>query len=314
MIRKFIIAILFFFIPICIFSQTDISMATSWYNRGNYNPASIARTDYMYLFSNVRKQWMGVDGAPTVVNMQASTFYSSLKSAFGISIVNDKIGITYAFNPMLTYAYRISNDPNWTLSFGLSLGIFNRTIDVSQYSAVTESDPTLYQNTDPITAPDANIGVEFQNTHFILGASSTHLFSINKSENIYLNANHRYIYVIYKNTSSELMNYYLGAQMANHYNIYVWEGNATIRFKTITGLLTGNRELFDIGFSYKSTKQLTGLFGINITNNFRVGYAYNQTFQTGYSANGTHEIMLEYRIPLKSAECEACRDQELWYR
>ena len=33
------------------FAQADISMATHWYNRANYNPASIARTEYIYLFS-----------------------------------------------------------------------------------------------------------------------------------------------------------------------------------------------------------------------------------------------------------------------
>lgn len=312
--KKLLSVIILFFIPLWIFSQSDISMATHWYNRANYNPASIARTDYAYLFSNVRKQWLGVEGSPAVFNVQASTYNNSLKSAFGISVVSDVIGITNAFNPMLTYAYRISNDPSWSLSFGLSLGIFNRTIDVSRYSPITVDDQTLYENADPLTAPDANVGVEFQNRYFIFGASSTHLFSINKNENIFLNSNHRYAYAIYKNTNLELVNYYLGVQMVNRYNIYVMEGNAIVRFKFPTGLQNGSRELFDIGFTYRSSKQMTALFGVNVTTNFRVGYAYDQTFHTGYNVNGTHEIMLEYRIPLKSAECEACRDQELWYR
>lgn len=289
-------------------------MATHWYNRGNYNPASIARTDYAYLFSNARKQWLGVDGSPTVFNVQASTYNNSLKSAFGISVVNDIIGVSNTFNPMFSYAYRISNDPNWSLSFGLSLGIFNRTIDISKYTPIIDNDPTLYQNVEPTTAPDANVGVEFQNSHFIFGASSAHLFSINKTENIFLNANHRYVYAIYKNTNLDAMNYYLGVQMVNRYNFYVMEGNAIVRFKFPTGLQNGSRELFDIGLTYRSSKQMTALFGVNVTNNFRLGYAYDQTFRTGYNVNGTHEIMLEYRIPLKSAECEACRDQELWYR
>ena len=51
-------------------AQSDISMATHWYNRANYNPASIARTDYIYLFTNVRQQWFGVEGAPQVFNIQ----------------------------------------------------------------------------------------------------------------------------------------------------------------------------------------------------------------------------------------------------
>ncbi|VBB47098.1 putative membrane protein [uncultured Paludibacter sp.] len=301
-------------IPAVAFSQSDISMATQWYNRGNYNPASIARTDYAYLFANTRKQWLGVEGSPTIFNVQASMYNNSLKSAFGVSIVNDVIGITNSFNPMFSYAYRISNDPSWALSFGLSLGIFNRTIDISRYSPVDDNDQTLYQDVDPETTPDANFGVEFQNKHFIFGASTTHLFSMNKPDSLFLNANHRYVYGIYKNTNSELFNYYLGLQMVNHYNIYLLESNAVVRFKVPTGLQNGSRELFDIGLKYRSSKQMTALFGINITNSFRIGYAFDQTLRSGYNQNGTHEIMLEYRIPLKSAECEACRDQELWYR
>lgn len=312
--QRLLTTVALYFISLCVFSQADISMATHWYNRGNYNPASIARTNYAYLFSNVRKQWLGVDGSPTVFNVQASTYNNSLKSAFGISVVNDIIGVTNAFNPMFTYAYRISNDPSWSLSFGLSAGIFNRTNDISRYSPIIANDPTLYRDVEPTTAPDANVGVEFQNRHFIFGASTTHLFSVNKTENIFLNTNHRYVYAIYKNTNLDAMNYYLGVQMVNRYNFYVMEGNAIVRFKFPTGLQNRSRELFDIGLTYRSSKQMTALFGVNVSNNFRVGYAYDQTFRTGYNVNGTHEIMLEYRIPLKSAECEACRDQELWYR
>lgn len=312
--KKLIIYFIFTYTPICLFPQADISMATHWYNRANYNPASIARTDYMYLFSNIRKQWTGVEGAPKVYNFQGSMYNNPLKSAFGISVVSDNIGITNAFNPTFSYAYHLSNNPNWSLSFGLSMGIFYRNIDASKYLPVDDNDQTLYQDIESSTEPDANIGMEFQNTHFIFGISTTHIFSINKTENIYLNANHRYVYTIYKNTNLDVFNYYVGMQYVNHHNISVLEGNATIRFKSPTGLQKGGRELFDVGLTYRNSKQMTLLFGINLSGNFRTGYAYDQIFRTGYNQNGTHELMLEYRIPLKSAKCETCRDQELWYR
>ena len=93
-----------------LFAQADISMATHWYNRANYNPASIARTEYLYLFSNIRQQWLGVDGAPKVFNVQASEYIHNMRSAFGLSLVGEKIGVTQATNPMVTYAYRLSNN------------------------------------------------------------------------------------------------------------------------------------------------------------------------------------------------------------
>ncbi|HEY5591591.1 MAG TPA: PorP/SprF family type IX secretion system membrane protein [Paludibacter sp.] len=296
------------------FAQADISMATHWYNRANYNPASISKTEYIYLFSNARSQWNGVAGAPTVFNVQASEYIHSLRSAFGISLVSDQTGVTQAINPMLTYAYRIANDPDWSLSMGLSAGVFSRFIDGSLFEAENVNDLSLYSEMEKVIRPDANVGVEFQNSHFIFGLSSTHLFSIAKPDNLFLNSNHRYCYAIYKNTDSEIINYNMGLQVVNRSNLTVLEGNASLRFKHATGLTTGPREIFDIGLTYRSSRQITLLFGLNISPNLRVGYAYDQSFTTGYTQNASHEIMLEYRIPSKSSStCIQCRNQDYWY-
>jgi len=282
-------------------AQADISMATDWYNRANYNPASICRSDYIYLFTNVRRQWLGVSGSPTTINVQASEYIHSMSSAFGISMVSDCIGVTKSINPMLTYAYRIGNNQDWSISMGLSAGIFSRSIDASLLEAENISDSYLYSDIDRIIKPDANFGVEFQSTHFIVGLSSTHLFSYVKDTSLFLNTSHRYGYFIYKNTELELCNYNFGMQVINRNNLTVLEGNASIRFKHPTGLTTGASEIFDLGITYKSSHQLTCLFGVNISPNFRIGYAYDQSFLTGYSQNSSHEIMLEYRIPSKAS-------------
>ncbi len=295
-------------------AQTDISMATHWYNRSNYNPASITKTEYIYLFTNARRQWYGVNGTPAVFNVQASGYIHSLRSAFGISLVSDQIGVTKSLNPMLSYAYRIGNDMDESFSMGISAGIFSRSIDGSRFEAENISDPMLYYDIERIIRPDANIGFEYQNRHLIVGFSSTHLFSFANDASFFLNTNHRYGYVIYKNTDSELLNYNMGLQIVNRYNIMVLEGNASIRFKHPTGLSTGPREMFDIGITYRSSQQLTFLFGLNISSNLRIGYAYDRSFLSGYIQNSTHEIMIEYRIPSKkSSVCIHCRNNDYWY-
>jgi len=146
----------------------------------------------------------------------------------------------------------------------------------------------------------------------VLGFSSTHLFAIGKADNLLLNTNHLYGYAIYKNTNSELFNYNLGMQVVNRYNLTVYEGNAAVRFKHPTGLTTGPREISDVGLTYRSTNQMAFLMGLNLTNNFRVGYVYNQSLSVGYSANTTHEFMLEYRIPSKAASACHCHNLDYW--
>jgi len=301
-------------------AQADISMATHWNNRATYNPAFITRTDYLYLYSNVRRQWIGIKGAPENLNFQASQYFQSMRSALGLSFVSDKIGVTKSFNPMFTYAFRIAKKEGWQLSMGLSAGIFTRTIDGSQFEPEYTDDPNLFYYLRKYTNPDVNAGIEFQNLHFIYGFSSTHLFSMGKTDSLFLNSNHRYAYAIYKNEGLRLFSYSLGIQIINKYNSTIVEGNASLRIKhqprLMEGtLLRGAQELLDFGITCRSSRQMTFLFGMMITNYIRVGYAYDQSLFSRYSMNQTHEIMLEYRIPARSSSpVVRCGNKEYWYR
>jgi type IX secretion system PorP/SprF family membrane protein len=312
--KLFILSLIIVITGMNLEAQNDISMATHWYNRANYNPASIARTDYMYLFFNARQQWLGVQGAPKILNLQASEYFRNIHSAFGLSLVSDVIGVSQAYNPMVSYAYLIQGDRNWSLSMGLSGGMFIRTINGSLFEAETITDPSIHYSTDKLNQPDANVGFEFQTTHFVVCLSSTHLFSFSRSDSLYLNSNHRYLSAIYRNTNAELFNYNVGLQLVNRQRMNVLEGNVNIRIKHPSGLMSGPQELLDLGITYRTSRQVTLLFGINISPNFRVGYAYNQSFITGYYLNSTHEIMVEYRIPNKMASARStCGFKGNWY-
>ena len=299
------------------FGQADISMTTHWNNRASYNPASISRTEYLYLFGNARHQWTGIDGAPSVINLQASQYFTDLHSAFGVSLISDKIGLTTVLNPTVSYAFRISPNidlDSWSLSLGVAAGLFARTINGSLYDPTDDIDPSISYTDKTSYSPDANIGVEFQSRYLIFGFSSTHLFSINKDYSLFQNTSHRYVYAIYKNTNSEYFNFSLGMQIVNRNNLTVMEGNTMIRLKHPTGLHEGPTELFDVGLSYRSTHQLSLLLGVNLSSDFRVGYSYDYDFKLNSNQSGTHEIMLEYRIPSKaSSVCESCKGSEDWY-
>ena len=300
-------------------AQADISMATHWNNRAYYNPAFITRTDYLFLYTNVRRQWIGIKGAPEVINIQASQYFQSMRSALGLSLVIDKIGVTRTYNPMVSYAYRIAKKDAWTLSLGLSAGIFSRSVNGALFEAEYAPDPSLFYYNRKTIDPDVNAGIEFQNMHFIYGASATHLFSMGKSDSLMMNANHRYAYVIYKNDNPQLFTYTLGVQVINKDNLTILEGNASLRIKhkprLMEGtLLRGSQEILDFGLTCRTSRQLTLNFGLMITSFIRIGYSYDQSLFSSYYLNQTHEIMLEYRIPARSASpVVKCGDKEYWY-
>jgi type IX secretion system PorP/SprF family membrane protein len=300
-------------------AQADISMATHWSNRAYYNPAFIARTDFLYLFANARKQWMGVDGAPEVLNLQASQYFQSIRSAIGLSMVCDKIGVTRSYNPMMSYAFRMAKKDRWTFALGLSAGMFSRSVNGSLFEADNSLDPNLFNETRKYVRPDFNAGAEFQNNHFIIGISSTHLFSKSIVDTIMATTSHRYGYAIYKNDDLKQISYSAGLQVINKYNATILEGNFTLRIKhqpkKMSGtLFRGSQELLDVGVTCRTSRQLTVQLGLMLNSYLRIGYAYDQSLFRGYAQNQTHEIMLEYRIPAKAASpVVRCGGKEYWY-
>lgn len=296
---RFILAGILVVFKLVAFGQTDIGTTSHWYNRANFNPASIARDGYIYFFSNVRNQWMGIEGAPSVYNFQTSGYSDKYNSAWGISLIRDDIGITTALNPTLQYAYRVELKKEMKLSFGLSAGVYSRKIRASEYEPENMNDPILDYTDEKYSLPDGNIGLELQAEHFIYGLSVTHLFSVWKPDELFLISNHQYAYALYKNSDSELYNITAGLQVINRRNLTLAEATTIIRIKRPTGLIKGPSELFDIGLTVRTVKQATLISGLNITPNLRMGYTYDFNFSNTVNGFGTHEIILEYRIPLK---------------
>ncbi len=149
------------------------------------------------------------------------------------------------------------------------------------------------------------MGFEFQNTHFIYGISSTHLFSIGKSDTTFLNTNHRYGYAIYKNDNPKFISYssreyrWLTGIILQFLKATFLSGLSTWQDLLMRPLLKGPQEFLDFGVTYRSSRQLALLCGIMITPYLRIGYAYDQSLFYSYYRNQTHEIMLEYRIPAR---------------
>ena len=307
----YIIFICVFVCQTSIFAQADINMSTNIFNRANYNPASISRPDYLYIFGSNKTQWIGVEGAPKVLNFQFSDYYQPLHSAFGFSFANDVIGFTSYLNPMLIYSYKITNDENWGLSFGIAGGIFSRSFDRSLIKSTSDNDPTVLNLPENILMPDANLGIEFQTNNLSIGISSTHILSLNSGmENLFLNSNHQYVYAVYEFKPNNSFHYSFGLQVSNRNYLTVVEGTSLLKFLSPTGLRNNSsKEVFDLGFTYRTSNIVTLMIGFYVLPDMRVGYAYDQSFNPNYSTNTTHEIMLEYRIPMKSAHpCGNCNN------
>ena len=176
---------------------------------------------------------------------------------------------------MFQYAYMLTDNENWSFSFGAAAGVYLRNVDVSKFNPKTPTDPTLYNYESHSARPDANIGLEFQNKNFTIGASTTHLFSLANPDTLFSIINHRVGYFVYKNKINESVRFDVGLQVMNRQNVTVAEFNTMFRFSTVNGLKAGIRDAFEVGLSYRTSKIAVLQAGIYVTPEFRVCYSYD---------------------------------------
>src|SRR5688572_13511687 len=129
-------------VPTQLAAQQDPMYSQYMFNMLSVNPAYAGSRDMLSATLLYRKQWVGIDGAPTTITFTADTPIKDQRMALGANIVSDKIGISKTMMINLTYAYRIRLANGGILSFGLQGGI-------NQYRADYSSVSTYYPGLDP---------------------------------------------------------------------------------------------------------------------------------------------------------------------
>jgi hypothetical protein len=71
--------------------------------------------------------------------------------------------------------------------------------------------------------------------------------------------------------------------------------DAPVSFDLNTNVLFNNK--FEIGVSYRLEDSFSGLIGMNITDNIKVGYAYDRVISDiSVVANSSHEVFITFGL------------------
>ena len=76
----------------------------------------------MSLTGLVREQWVGIEGAPSTQSFNAHTPLRNNKIGVGMSLINDKIGVSNKLNLYGSGSYRLKLSESMNLQFGLQAG------------------------------------------------------------------------------------------------------------------------------------------------------------------------------------------------
>lgn len=301
------------------------------------NPAFAGIENYNDLKFSYRKQWVGLDGAPTTIyatfhapiakkdlKNSATTLYgndeaskhkkqywsdykaSKAHSGIGIQIFNDAIGPFNNFSVMGSYSYHLGISPKINMAFGLSAGVKITSLNIDKlfFGNSTTQDPAIfYTNKIDKYNMDADAGLLFYSARFYIGLSALSLIPQNLSfaDN----------FVVSDKVSRP--NHYLSAgyrfPLNDELNLL-----PSLRFRYLSpepiqtdfNAKLQYRDLIWVGLGYRSNYGVIGMVGINVMSKFTISYSYDYTTtQINTISNGSHEVVIGFAFKngRKSFEC-----------
>jgi len=275
-----------------------------------YNPAEAA-TEYTYVYLTARKQWSGIDGAPTLSSLSFTTLLNDTRAGVGGKISSYKRSVLSTTDITLSYAYGIPiSKKNWFF-FGLSGGAISNSIDLAKVSDPT--DPALKNYLANNLQPVANFGMLFRSASGLnFGVSLPQLFSpvynspssfsstgVSPFDNIFITTYYR------KRVEGKLVNRKKGGMRSR---VKTKEANAPLEvYFNYKYSSAGNSQLealaklnvsenLWVGGSYRLNYGFTGNMGITYER-FTLGYSYEPGGQpeAGFSS-GTHDVIVGLRL------------------
>lgn len=278
------------------FSQQESMFNHYMFNTQIFNSGYVGSTQ-SYSFNLLqRNQWVGFEGAPVLQSISFSTPVSSKRLAYGFTAINDKIGPirNNSFAGDLAY-HLLLNGNNRVLSLGLKMSLNSSNLDTEGLNLNQIQDPLFYSEAIGLK-PNIGAGIYYYTEKFYAGLSSPFFF-----ENSQLQQK-RHIYL----TSGFLLNLSRDIKMRPSGIVKMTSGvPVNLDFSS----LLIYKDQFWIGANIRSTYRdlfpnedtgggLGAIFGINVSENFMVSYAYSYSLgnKTGVYNNGTHEIILRYNL------------------
>ncbi|WP_295655024.1 PorP/SprF family type IX secretion system membrane protein [uncultured Mucilaginibacter sp.] len=233
-----------------------------------------------------RRQWIGINGAPSSFLFNGSVPIAGIGGAAGLSFLQDKIGSENLTEINAFFAKKVQLSGTNFLSASINAGFRNHKIT---YSTLDPTDPS-FQNSDVNeTIPNLGFGVMLYGSNYYVGLSLPRLsLGGNTSQGL---PNDYYLTSAYiTNLGSDfklkpsLLLSYQGTALPLEYNIA-----ATLYAKEVLG----------VGISYRNDSAVAGILSVNINNNIQFGYSYQfsvGTYALGGLNNTSQELTLSYRF------------------
>ncbi len=273
-----------------------------------YNPAAMANGTDAEIIALYRSQWTGIAGNPETQFLSAAYPLYTMNGALGLTLVNDVIG------PQQDMVARLSFNRQFKwkqsrLILGANAGFIQKTLHGDQLITPTGNyEPGLINHNDvklpavkqQAGAVDFGVGMLFQLKELRISLAAQHLYSGKMN---FEGGNAPFAIQAPPQLIAAL-SYRLKLNHSFGLNPFV-QGKSDINTQQVdVGMELNYSDFLSFGLAWRgynkySADAVIAMLGLNATPGLYVGYSYDFTVsQLSAASSGTHEIILNYRIPV----------------
>lgn len=273
-----------------VFGQQHPMYSQYMYNGLAINPAYAGSHEVLSMTALMRKQWAGLEGAPSTQTISAHVPVERKRIGFGLMVMHDKITVTDQTGLQASYAYKIPTKRG-KLSLGIQGGFSHYR---SQFSEVLDDDEAFYWKDINEFQPNFGFGVYYSSNRFFLGLSVPQLLQHNM-DNSRDGVAARFLRHYFVHTGF-LFDLSQNFKLKPNLLVKAVSG-APVEFDLNANLYYKN--LLGFGVSWRTMDAVVLMLHVQIAEKLQFGYAYDiTTTELRKVSNGSHEIYLNYRLPL----------------
>lgn len=290
--KKNILIFLFLVISKLLICQSDVKLSSFFLAPLTYNPAYAGSYEGVSITSLYSSQWVGFDGAPETININAHGTFFGPNTGLGIEFINDKIGVTSTTKILGNYSYRVRLNNKWNLSMGIKAGAIYSSVDYGLLNI--EYPGNYYALNRSVNNMNMKIGSG------LLFFSDKFFFSVGVPNLLKNNFTDRFKTTL----SNSKPNYYLSTGY-----VFDLDNNITLKPSILTRIVSGSvsntliatnlnwKEKFytSLNIDFNST---IGVFaGFRFMDMYLLGYSFDNSINNFSNSNGgVHSFFLNIRF------------------
>jgi type IX secretion system PorP/SprF family membrane protein len=265
----------------------------SFYKPMLYNPAFSGSGEDINAMIISRSQWIDFKNSPQLNVFTLDGMTPNRKIGLGAELFSDRKGISSKIGGNLYYSYWLKLGEESRLSFGLSAGLLDHTLNYSSAVVENANDPALVGSSQKETSINANAGIGFRFKKFELGVSVPQLLGAAAEFQDNTTGSAHYALSRYYQASIKYGFMVAEEKQISITPLAVVRYAPNIPFQYDLSLQFDWKDKFWIGGTYKSEYAVAANAGVAIKKQLYLGYAYDFIIgPVGEYSGMAHEIML----------------------